>query len=323
MNAFRTDLDITPSSIKINLQDRVLLIGSCFTNNIGDQLVRNKFSALVNPLGTIFNPLSINKLLCSSLGDRAKIEEGYGINGDIHFHYDFHSQFSSTDKNQLETKIAESLNKTADFIKSTKWLIITWGTAFVYENLNNKDIVANCHKMPASNFNKRLLTQEEIVTDFEKLISQLPADIQIILTISPVRHTKDTIELNSVSKSVLRLSSHVLKNSYSNVHYFPSFEIMMDDLRDYRFYASDMLHPNDVAIDFIWDKFLSTYFDETTKEFLVEWKKISNSLKHRPFNPTSADHQKFLIDIKDALNKLSAQVDVKEELKIINQQLNN
>lgn len=320
---FRTELHIAPSSQKISLKDSLFLIGSCFSTNIGSLLEKYKFNSLSNTFGTIFNPISINKLLITSLSKSSLSENGYGKNQDIHFHYDLHSQFSSLNKEVLVEKGNQALQVANHHLQNTKWLIITWGTAIIYEYKTNGEVVANCHKVPAKNFNKRLLNTEEIVLDFESLITTLPNDINILLTVSPVRHIKETIELNSTSKSTLRIAAHFLTEKYNNVHYFPSYELMMDDLRDYRFYKSDMLHPSEEAILYIWEKFADTYFDNPTKGFAKEWNKILNDLNHKPFNPHSDEHQKFLKKIISKLKSLNYNIDISEELKHINSQILN
>ncbi|MDH5365592.1 MAG: GSCFA domain-containing protein [Cyclobacteriaceae bacterium] len=320
---FRTELHIAPSPQKISLKDPIFLIGSCFSTNIGSLLERYKFNSLANPFGTIFNPISINKLLITALNKSYLSENGYGKNQDIHFHYDLHSQFSSLQKEALVEKGNHTLEVANHHLKTTKWLIITWGSAIIYEHKNIGEVVANCHKVPAKNFNKRLLSTEEIVLDFEKLMTILPDDINILLTVSPVRHIKETIELNSASKSILRIATHTLTEKFNNIQYFPSYELMMDDLRDYRFYKSDMLHPSEEAIQYIWQKFSGTYFDDTSMDFIKEWDSVLKALNHKPFNVHSDEHQKFLKKIISKLNSLSYNINTSEELKYINSQILN
>jgi hypothetical protein len=178
--------------------------------------------------------------------------------------------------------------------------------------------------MPASNFKKYLLSQKKILEDFQLLHEELTAfnpDIQIILTLSPVRHLKDTVVLNSVSKSILRLTCHTLQETYSNTHYFPAYEIMLDDLRDYRFYKPDMIHPNEVAEEYIWERFAETLFDKSTSEFVGKWKSISAALKHKSFHPTSEGHQQFLRETLNKLNAISSTVDVDKEINMIKNQI--
>jgi hypothetical protein len=194
----------------------------------------------------------------------------------------------------------------------------------VYENKKSKEIVSNCHKKPQINFDKFLLSQKRIVESFEKFYQELKninKEVRIILTVSPVRHIKDTLELNSVSKSILRLTCHTLSGAYSDIEYFPSNEIMIDDLRDYRFYKADMIHPSEVAIDYIWEKFGETYFGEETLKFIGEWSKIKSALNHKPFQSDSPAHQQFLKETLSKLNQLKSRVDVSEEIEALKEQL--
>lgn len=318
---FRTELNIDPSTIKIGLTDPILTIGSCFSDNIGERFSENKFDVLSNPFGTVYNPISIFKLIRLGLNNSTVPDSGYLVHEGLHAHYDFHSSFSTLDKSELAVNIQQAIDRTHNKFKKLKFLIITLGTAFVYERVDSNEIVANCHKVPAKAFQKKLLTQEDIIEGFEELYHQLPDELTIIFTVSPVRHIKDTLPLNSVSKSTLRLVCNTLSNQYANVHYFPSYEIMVDDLRDYRFYASDMLHPTRDAEEYIWDKFSNAYFDKGTKEFLKEWQNIKSAIKHRPFNPSSDKHQQFVLKTIEKIHSLPHQLDFSEELKSLNSQL--
>lgn len=318
---FRTELHIEPSEKKISLDTPVLSVGSCFSDNIGQLLQSYKFDIISNPFGVIFNPISNNKLLRSSIQNDPASTDGYLQNQDIHLHYDFHSQFGSANQGELENTIKSATTKTHIHLKKVKWLIITWGTAIVYERKDTGGIVANCHKVPAAQFGKRVLTQKEIIHDFEQLLKSLSPDIQVLLTVSPVRHIKETLELNSVSKSTLRIASHSLVNQHKNVHYFPSYEMMMDDLRDYRFYKSDMLHPTDEAIKYIWGKFAVSYFDQSTLEFVDKWEKIMKAINHKPFNVHSKSHQQFIQNTISEVLRFEDKVDIVNEVNQLKGQL--
>jgi hypothetical protein len=209
-------------------------------------------------------------------------------------------------------------------LAGAEWLMITYGTAWVYERKETGEVVANCHKMPNTLFTKSLLSQQAIADSFDAVYKELkkfnPA-IKIILTLSPVRHVKDTLELNSVSKSVVRAACHVISGSFADVSYFPAYEIMMDDLRDYRFYKADMIHPTDVAEEYIWEKFSEKYFSVELKLFLSQWKEIQQAINHRPFHPTSVAHQSFLKETLKRLESLKEMVDVEDELTLIKSRL--
>ncbi|MBK5279384.1 MAG: GSCFA domain-containing protein, partial [Bacteroidia bacterium] len=262
MEEFRTELHLKGADNKISLHHPVFTIGSCFADSIGQKLKVSKFLVSPNPFGTLYNPLSIHKLLLHSVRNQTLDEHAYLQNMGITFNYDIHSAFSDKSKNVLEKKINEAIERAHLLLKNSKYLILTYGTAWVYERLDNHQIVANCHKMPSQQFKKILLTQKKILESFDETyqaLKKINPEIRIILTVSPVRHLKDTIELNSVSKSVLRLTCHTLTELYSDVEYFPAYEILLDDLRDYRFYTSDLIHPTTDAVDYIWKKFSSRY----------------------------------------------------------------
>ena len=321
---FRTPIVPKVSNHKIHYKDPVLMIGSCFTDNIGDLLTKNKFNALINPFGILYNPISICRLLNDTI-ERKEINQDWIIHDQgIYKHFDFHSDISSLTKSELIDKIDAAYSATHTQILESKSIIITLGSAFVYKHKILNDVVGNCHKIPAKAFSKHLLSVKEIVESFEslmKMIQRYNKDIQFIITVSPVRHMKDTLEMNAVSKATLRLASHQLANYYKNIHYFPAFEILMDDLRDYRFYESDMLHPNKVAIDYIWDLFQTTYFDNETLNFVKEWKKVLTAIHHRPFQPDSTEHHDFILNTIKKLELFKENIDITEELKALEEQL--
>lgn len=324
MDQFRTELHLKTAEHKISLYQPIMTLGSCFADSIGQKLIAAKFSVSANPFGTIYNPLSIHKLLLQSVHNQPSLEHTYLLNQDISLNYDFHSEFSGSTKNQLESKIKEAIGHSHHFLKGAKYLFLTYGTSWVYERLDTGEVVANCHKMASQQFKKVLLTQKRILESFNetyRAIKTFNPEIRIILTVSPVRHLKDTLELNSVSKSILRLTCHTLSELYSNVEYFPAYEILLDDLRDYRFYSSDLIHPTSDAIDYIWKKFTACYFDLETKIFLDEWQEIAKAIAHKPFQPASQAHQKFLKETLKSLQELKSKVNIDEEVKSIEAQL--
>ncbi|HXA02678.1 MAG TPA: GSCFA domain-containing protein, partial [Cytophagaceae bacterium] len=221
-------------------------------------------------------------------------------------------------------KINEQKILTHKFLLNAKILTITFGTAYVYRLKSNHELVSNCHKMPSSLFTKELLKAEQITKSFDifykKIITANPG-LKIILTVSPVRHTKDSIQLNSVSKSVLRLACHSLAAANENISYFPAYEIMMDDLRDYRFYKEDMIHPTAVAENYIWEKFIDTYMETQSKEFIREWSGILKGLQHKPFHPESESHQAFIKETIRKVKSLSSRADLRIELNMLELQL--
>jgi hypothetical protein len=324
MNIFRTELRIAPSDTFISHKTRVLTTGSCFADAIGSRLAHHKFQVSVNPFGVLYNPVSIHKALHYALENRLPHENTFTRSGELHANYDFHSELSSPDAGLLQQKITGTITRTNHYLRSTEWLFITYGTAWVYRRKDTGDIVANCHKMPASFFEKQLLSEDEIVGSFEALyqsLKQINPGTKIILTVSPVRHIKDTLELNSVSKAVLRLACYAIGQQFSDVMYFPAFEIMMDDLRDYRFYQADMLHPSEQAEDYIWEKFGERYFSTETRSFLQRWDSLRAALNHKPFHPGTTAHQQFLRETLKKLEELLGAVDVTDEIAHIKNQL--
>jgi hypothetical protein len=321
---FRTELFIKPYKQSIGIQDRGVTMGSCFADEIAERLAQNKFIVLKNPFGTVYNPVSIHNLLRDSINQTGPSSGHFLERDGLFYHYDFHSDWHAATPSLLNQNLTFQQAIGRDSLVSAQYLIITYGTAWVYENKETKSIVANCHKVPQQNFDKVLLTQKRIVESFEtlhKLLKKVNPACRIILSVSPVRHIKDTLELNSVSKSILRLTCHALSESFADVEYFPAYEIMLDDLRDYRFYKPDMIHPSAQAVDYIWEKFGDAYFDAETKSFLLKWSKINMALQHKPFHPEGDSHQKFLKEILVRLSELRVYVDVGDEIEQVKNQI--
>lgn len=321
---FRTEVIVAPSPVQINLREKILTAGSCFSDSIGKQLSESKFNALVNPFGVSYNPFSIHKVLLLALHNQVVSDHTFLESQELVANYDFHSSFSATKKSEIESKIKEVVGTTHYFLKDTQWIFITYGTARVYERNDTGEIVSNCHKMPASGFTKSLLSQKKVLESFDEFYKDLKTfnpKCKLIITVSPVRHIKDTLPLNSVSKSVLRLACQTITETYQDVFYFPSYEVMLDDLRDYRFYKSDMIHPSEEAEEYIWNKFADCFFDQTTKAFIKQWKPIFTSLQHKPFHSQTSAHQTFLKKTLQQLQELSKTVSVDKEIELIKSQL--
>ncbi|MCA6073652.1 GSCFA domain-containing protein [Fulvivirga sedimenti] len=318
---FRTELHPLKSPDKIALTDHLVMLGSCFSEMLGSKLSDRKFHLQSNPLGILFNPISQHRLLKFALGMENPVSTAFETNG-MYYHPDAHSRIFASDPETLQTDLKNRINSLAKFLESTQWLILTYGTAFVYSR--DGHIVANCHKQPASSFEKRLLNVEEMLQDFESVYSTLQQQfpqLNIIVTVSPIRHVRDTLELNSVSKSLLRVFCHEISSRYRQIHYFPAYELLMDDLRDYRFYAADMIHPSEVAENYIFDVFSETYFGSETTGIIREWEKLKKALEHRPFHPQSAAHRAFLEKTREKLKDLSGKLDLHEEIEQINKLL--
>jgi len=321
---FRTPIIPGKSDNKIKLNQSLLLMGSCFSEHIGKKLEQNKFNSLCNPFGIIYNPISIFKLLGQALEQRP-IDRSFIIkNQGIYRHYDLHSDISALSEDDLISQMNQAFKSCEYYLQKSEWILITFGTAIVYRHRKLKEIVSNCHKIPAREFEKERLKPDEILTAFQTFYDNLlkiNKRFNIIVTVSPVRHLKDSLEVNSVSKSILRYVCSNLSEAFSKVQYFPSYEIMIDDLRDYRFYEADMLHINAQAIEYIWETFQQSYFDEETLNFIKNWRKIINALQHRPFYPDSEEHQQFIRNTIQQLFVFSSTVDITRELEFLERQL--
>jgi GSCFA family len=317
----RTEIEPIASSPIIAVNTPILTIGSCFAEVMGSQLIHHKFNVLANPFGTIFNPVSIHKLIQQTLQQTPPHQKLYTNQQNLWFHYDFHSSFWAESKEELTTQLVAQQKQVHDFLIQKPVVILTLGSAFVYRHLSNQ-IVANCHKSPAADFEKQLLDYHYLTSVLEQTVALLrPVSSAIVLTVSPVRHTKDTLSLNQVSKSLLRASCYQICQHQPSVYYFPSYEMMIDDLRDYRFYKPDLIHPTEQAEQYIFDKFVETYLDKEAQQFLVEWGKIKQSLNHRPLQPNSDEHQKFLHHLLQKLQAIDSFVAVKEEILTVERQL--
>ena len=294
---FRTEVNVEPSKYKINHKTPVMFLGSCFADNIGAKLVENKFPVCVNPLGVIYNPMSVKQSLDIIINRKKFQKQDLHKSNNQWISFYHHSRFSSTDQDEVLKKINTGIEEGADFLEGTKFLFITFGTAWVYKWIKNGKVVSNCHKIPAREFNRCMLKPEEILKVWgeiiEKLKNQLP-EIKIVFTVSPVRHWKDSAEGNMVSKSVLLYAIHLLRKKFPSTDYFPSYEIMMDDLRDYRFYSEDMIHLNSTAVNYIWQKFDQRFINDETRKVLKKVDEIKRAVAHKPFRPGSENHLTFV-----------------------------
>ncbi len=289
---------------------------------MGDRFMENKFKVFNNPFGTAYNPISIFKLIDASLTGKTPNKSGSIERDGTWFHHDYHSSIWASTEDQLMAQISDRVLESKEFLSSTKWLIITFGTAKVYER--DGKIVNNCHKVPQNEFHSRLLSANEISGSFTKLNEQLTSiipDLNILLTVSPVRHIKDTVPVNNLSKSILRVAVDNITNQHSNTQYFPSFEIMIDDLRDYRFYKDDLIHPTAFGEEYIWEKLTKAFLSEDSMGFLGDWQKIKQGLHHKPFQPGGAQHQKFLKNLLKKLENLSDRVNVVNEIESVKRQI--
>ena len=324
MTSFRTEINISPVEQKFNLNSRVLTAGSCFAEVIGNKVASYKVQSLVNPFGTIFNPVSLFKLLAAAIKPAPEFTGELLERDGRWYAYDLHSSFTAPTRTLLISRIQEQFVETRAFLKNANLLILTLGTAVGYIHKASNTLVANCHKVPQQQFQKKIISTAAIIEAFAPLYANLKAfnpDITVLFTVSPVRHLKETLELNSVSKSVLRVACHELTQQFPEVQYFPAYELMLDDLRDYRFYKADMLHPTEVAENYIWQKFSQAYFDDAFLKFAAQWDKIQQALAHKPFQPESAAHQKFLQQLLARLDELNRLTDCTPEIQSVKSKL--
>lgn len=284
--------------VKIKHSQKLLLIGSCFTEQIGAKLSNNKFSILENPNGILFNPVSISAALTSYVQQKEYVEEELFYHQELWGSWQHHTKFSNINKTKSLEMINRSQQQANVFVREADWVLITLGSAFIYEKAGSKNIevVANCHKVPADKFNRRLLDTDEVKNILSAMIKTVKAvnpNAYFIFTISPVRHLREGFIENNLSKAALIQAVHSFTNNES-VFYFPAYELVIDDLRDYRFYAEDMVHPNYAATNYVWEKFISTCLDEPTQMLMKEVSVIVAAKNHKPFNPESDQHKNFL-----------------------------
>lgn len=294
---FRTQISFKKQSDNvINYKSELVLLGSCFSENIGKKLAYYKFQHKVNPFGILFSPKAIATFLDRVTNRKLYTEDELVFHNEQFHCLDAHSCLSNVDKNDLLNNLNSTLALTHEKISKATHVIITLGTAWVYEYCKTGKIVANCHKIPQKQFNKQLLSVDEIknsLLNIEGYIHAINAKAQLIYTVSPVRHIKEGFVQNQQSKAHLLVAIHEVLSG-SNMCYFPSYEVMMDELRDYRFYTADMIHPNQVAVDYIWKRFVEGWISEQATSTMKEVEAIQKGMAHKPFNPNTEQHKKFL-----------------------------
>ncbi len=295
---FRTIVELPEYNFKISHKKKCLLTGSCFANNIGEVLTKNKFPCIYNPTGILYNPFSISESIETALSRRTVTKSELFYDNGLWNHYNFHSSFSSPDAEKCLENINTAIHLTSSALISGDFLFISFGTAYCYILKDSDSIVSNCHKQNPSIFERKLLTVAEIskkLTEISKKLLELNPKLKIIFTISPIRHWKDGAINNQISKSSLFLAiKSVMENlSAGTAYYFPAYEIVQDELRDYRFYAEDMLHPSVTAINYLWEKFGDAFFDSETKKLNDKIAKIIKASEHKPFNRDTKEYRDF------------------------------
>ncbi|WP_452221399.1 GSCFA domain-containing protein [Lacinutrix salivirga] len=294
----------------IDYNSKLLLLGSCFSENIGDKLQYFKFQNAINPFGILFHPKAIEIVIENAIHEKVYTEK------DIFFHneqwhcFDAHSKLSNASKEILLQQLNDKVKATNQHISKASHIIITLGTAWVYKHIHNNKTVANCHKIPQKEFEKKLLSVEEIIISLQNIIhkiQEINTKASIIFTVSPVRHIKDGFIENTQSKAHLITAIHTLISKEKQTSYFLSYEIMIDELRDYRFYKEDMLHPNSVAVNYIWERFKTVWIAQDAQNTMKTINEIQKGLAHKPFNPNAENHKKFL----SKLNKKQQAIELK------------
>lgn len=306
---FQTTIPIKKSDFLIDYSSKLVSLGSCFAENMGDKFDYYKFSTITNPFGIIFNPISLEKIILRSIHKKYFTEKDIFFHNEVWHCYEVHSELSNPDKAEFLTTLNQLIDTTNWHIEKATHCLITLGTSWVYKHIESDALVANCHKVSQKQFVKELLSVADVEASLKRIVSEIQVvnpNCKFIFTISPVRHSKDGFVENNVSKSHLITALYQFLSNTTSSIYFPSYEIMMDELRDYRFYAEDMLHPNQTAIDYIWMKFSENYINETEFETMQHVSEIQKALNHRPFNPNSESHLKFQDNLKQKVNAIVA-----------------
>lgn len=309
---FRTEIEIDRWSRTIGYDDNILTLGSCFANNIAERLFKRRFRVVASPTGILFNPASVERAIRAMLSPMAIDKESLVYQDGRYLSYDFHSAISGQSPAEAASAMEHALRLGGEAIRSADHIIITLGTAWVYRLKASGEVVANCHKQPHRLFDRELLSVDECVALLESIIGAIPSTTQLILTLSPVRHIGDGMEENSLSKAVLRVAIDKICRQHNEVVYFPSYEIMMDDLRDYRFYAEDMVHPSSVAVDYIATKFFDASLSEQAKRLMPKAMAIVQAAQHRPLNSQSAEYKNFCQRQLQSIDELK-EIDFTEE----------
>lgn len=324
---FRTQVESVGKQIEIRHSDNLMLFGSCFSENIGKLLMENKFGCEVNPYGILYNPLSIAKALREIISGKVYNESDLFEREGMWHSWMHHSSFSSeiSSKDCLQ-KINSRIEKASELLHATDWLIVTWGSAYVY--LYENEVVGNCHKCPDRFFQRQRISVETICEEWKyvlRMLKQCFPEQKVLFTVSPIRHVRDGMHNNQLSKATLLLAAEELCHTFDHCFYFPSYEIMMDELRDYRFYADDMLHPSKLAIDYLWECFSCSYFSVSTLKIMKEWEEIEKALRHKPFRSDSEAYRNFLTQILLRIERIKENfpyIDAQKELELCHTLLN-
>lgn len=300
----QTKIAVEKMAHQIGYQSQLLLLGSCFAERLGRKFEHYKFQSIQNPFGILFHPLAIENLITRAVRKETYTEQDIFFLNERWHCYDAHSDLSDVSAEKLLQRLQEGLESTGQQLRKATHIFITLGTAWAYRNNESNNVVANCHKVPQRQFSKEILAVDAIVGSLRNSIESIQSVneiAQVIFTVSPVRHLKDGFVENQRSKAHLITAVHQILNFRTRTSYFPSYEIMIDELRDYRFYETDMVHPNQLAIDYIWEKFMPIYISEGAQATMVLVEAVQKGLQHRPFNVQATKHQEFLKALEEKI----------------------
>ena len=297
---FRTQVELPERETEIRHSERIMLFGSCFAENIGNLLKENKFRCDVNPFGVLYNPLSIANALSQILEGKEYKEEDLFFSGGLWHSWMHHSDFSAPSQEEALALVNSRLAKAKENLAKADWLVMTWGTAYVYIHQEMQKVVGNCHKQPDKTFRRLMLNAEAFVEECRGVLKkcrEVNPNLKVLFTVSPIRHAKDGMHGNQLSKATLLLAIDEICRTCPDCFYFPSYEIIMDELRDYRFYADDMIHLSSKSVEYIWKCFSRCYFSKETQAVMKEWMEIKKAIDHKPFRPDSDAYRAFLSQI--------------------------
>lgn len=291
---FTTPVTIAPLQEPLGYHQQWFALGSCFSEHMGRRLHHAGFRVGINPFGVLFNPLSISRSITRLLHARSVMEEELFFYGSVWNHFQFSNLHSGIDKEQTLNHMNERIANASGLLQTAGVLLLTFGTSWIYEHKETKELVANCHKLPGAQFIRRRLTVDEIVNEYAQVLPGLPKALKVIFTVSPVRHWKDGAHENTLSKSVLHLAIDELQRVFPSTGYFPAYELVIDELRDYRFFNDDMVHPSDLAVDYVWQQFINYGFTTDTRTIIREVEHFRRMEQHRSLHPDSDENQAFI-----------------------------
>lgn len=318
---FRTEFPTFSFPDKINHGDAILLVGSCFTEHMGNYLADSGFKILQNPHGILFNPISVEIALNDYVNQHVYSESDLISHAGLFHSWNHHSRFSFPNAQDSIDAIQTAIQESHEFLKNAQWLMLTFGSAFVYHLTENDRPVANCHKFGGQVFHKKLLSPALAEESIQRIVNQIQANypqIKIVLTVSPVRHAREGLVENNRSKASLLYAVHSVVDQNEKVFYFPSYELVIDDLRDYRFFMEDLIHPNRQATEYVWSRFKDAFFTEDTRTWIHKINKLKSSARHKSFNPNTPEHLQFLRKLSDEIKKVEKEnpkVYLDQELK--------